>query len=223
MNMNKNYRAGIYKLTSPSGKCYIGQSIELNTRLKKYEYGHCKSQNYIYNALKKYGFENFKIDILFETSDPTNIYDVLNQLELDFINLYGCIAPKGYNLRTGGDSYKLSQITKDKIAESSIGKVMSKEARLSMSKAKLGVSRKPFTEETIKKMSKPKTAEHSRNIAKSKHKIVYQYDMNNQLVKQWNSVKETKAEGFHPSAISSVCSGRRKSTGGFKWSYELWD
>ena len=50
-----NKRQGIYKLTSPSGKCYIGQSINLDKRLNMYRLLHCKAQTHLYRALLKYG------------------------------------------------------------------------------------------------------------------------------------------------------------------------
>lgn len=57
-------QAGIYKLTSPNGKCYIGQSIQLEIRFISYRNAHCKKQAHLYNAIKKYGWDNFKVEIL---------------------------------------------------------------------------------------------------------------------------------------------------------------
>ena len=61
-------KSGIYKLTSPSGKCYIGQSVDIVQRILQYKKLQCKSQIKLYNAIKKYGFKNFKIEILYETN-----------------------------------------------------------------------------------------------------------------------------------------------------------
>jgi len=47
--------AGIYKLTSPSGKCYIGQSVNLEKRILSYARRDCVFQTKIYNAICKYG------------------------------------------------------------------------------------------------------------------------------------------------------------------------
>ena len=58
-------KSGIYKLTSPSGKCYIGQSTDMVQRILKYKRLQCKSQIKLYNAIQKYGFENFKRETLF--------------------------------------------------------------------------------------------------------------------------------------------------------------
>lgn len=47
--------AGIYKLTSPSGKCYIGQSVQLEIRHRRYKNLECDRQPKLYNAILKYG------------------------------------------------------------------------------------------------------------------------------------------------------------------------
>ena len=56
--------SGIYKLTSPSGKCYIGQSKNIYQRFRDHKrankHKHCK----LYVAIKKYGYENFKKEII---------------------------------------------------------------------------------------------------------------------------------------------------------------
>lgn len=39
------------------------------------------------------------------------------------------------------------------------------------------------------------------------------------LVRAWSSLAEAKAAGFEHSSISKVCSGKRKTHGGFAWQY----
>ena len=46
---------GIYKITSPNNKVYIGQSVDIEKRLKRYKNLNCKKQSKIYNSLNKYG------------------------------------------------------------------------------------------------------------------------------------------------------------------------
>jgi len=62
INMNK--KSGIYYLTSPSNKCYVGRSVNINRRISTYRNLNCKRQTKLYHALLKYGFENFRIQIL---------------------------------------------------------------------------------------------------------------------------------------------------------------
>jgi group I intron endonuclease len=62
---------GIYKITSPSGKIYIGQSTNIENRFNSYRILDCKKQIKLYNSLKKYGWDNHIKEIVEEcTEDP---------------------------------------------------------------------------------------------------------------------------------------------------------
>lgn len=60
----------------------------------------------------------------------------------------------------------------------------------------------------------------SSSLAKSRSKVVYQYDLDGTFIKSWPSVMSAvksfgKAKRHH---ITDVCNGRRKSSCGFLWS-----
>lgn len=55
---------GIYKITSPTGKIYIGESKDILTRWKSYNRKACKKQKRIYNSIIKYGVENHIFEII---------------------------------------------------------------------------------------------------------------------------------------------------------------
>jgi group I intron endonuclease len=61
--MNKG-ESGIYKITNPKGRVYVGQSICLLTRLSEYKRLKCKKQPRLYNSLLKYGFVSHVFEIL---------------------------------------------------------------------------------------------------------------------------------------------------------------
>ena len=108
---------GIYKITSPTGKVYIGQSVDIKRRRKTYKNYHCKGQVKLYHSLKKYGWSNHNFIIL-ETSPQCN----LNTLEKKYIAMYDSTSQeKGLNLTTGGDNYKLTKEVCDKIRNGLIG------------------------------------------------------------------------------------------------------
>lgn len=50
-------------------------------------------------------------------------------------------------------------------------------------------------------------------------KEVYQYTLDNQLVKVWKSTNECGRNGFCQSHVASCCRGERRSHKGFIWSY----
>jgi hypothetical protein len=67
---------GIYKITNPTGKIYIGQSISINERKKKYISNNTKGQPRIFRSIQKYGWENHTHEIIEECS-----IDQLNERE----------------------------------------------------------------------------------------------------------------------------------------------
>lgn len=61
-------KIGIYKIISPSGKVYFGQSIQIEKRWKFYYGNNNKNQPKLYNSFIKYGHENHKFEIVEECS-----------------------------------------------------------------------------------------------------------------------------------------------------------
>lgn len=112
---------GIYKITSPSGKIYIGQSNNVEKRLKDYlkEYKCMSSQKRLYNSFLKYGSENHIFEILEEC-----FFDELNNRERFWQEYYNSTGLKGLNCI-------LTQTTEKK-------RVLSDETRIKLSKSLKG-------------------------------------------------------------------------------------
>lgn len=98
----------IYKITNLiNNKCYIGQTIKpANLRWeehKKHAYGiHPNDQNKtLYKAIRKYGLENFKFEVL---QDNIETYEQLDKAEIYWIDFYNSFL-KGYNENSGGQLY----------------------------------------------------------------------------------------------------------------------
>jgi len=140
---------GIYKITSPTGKIYIGQSVDVYYRFLKYSLYDCKKQRKLYCSLKRHGVKNHKFEIL-ELVDSK----LLNEKEVYYINLFKSFNSEfGLNLTSGGDSRgafseeskkrcsiaqmgnkknlgkKRSIETRKKMSEWQIGRVMSEDAK----------------------------------------------------------------------------------------------
>ena len=91
----------IYKYTSPSGKSYIGQT-KSSFAVRA---GGVIGQNYkkcivFYNAIQKYGFQNFSVAILEDGLSS----DEANQREKYYIQKHKTLVPYGYNLTMGGEN-----------------------------------------------------------------------------------------------------------------------
>lgn len=104
---------GIYKITNPNGKIYIGQSINIEKRFDRYKtLQHCKQQIKLYNSFLKYGVNNH----IFEIIEECEIKD-LNKRERYWQVFYNVLI-NGLNLKlTKSDSerYEISNDSKNKI------------------------------------------------------------------------------------------------------------
>ncbi len=54
-----------------------------------------------------------------------------------------------------------------------------------------------------------------------KHKRVIQYELTGEIVRVWDSLKEAEKHGFHHSAISACCRGKRAAHLGYAWGYAV--
>lgn len=161
----------IYKITNLiNGKTYIGQH-----KYKKLDDNYKGSGKLLWQAYRKYGFENFKKEIILSDIDSK---DLANDYEQFYILWNRVLGKAEYNLAAGGNGsigvhYHLSEETKRKISEANKG-------RPAWNKGKIGVNtglqkgkkHKPFSEETKKRMSeaqkgKIKSEEHKRKIAET--------------------------------------------------------
>lgn len=150
---------GIYKITNPKNRVYIGQSIDINKRFRAYSNLQCERQCKLYNSLKKYGWENHKKEIVYICES-----DKLNELEIYFITLFNSIK-NGLNLRYGGGSkakHSLESIEKMKKPRPKPRPPISVETRLKLS---IAGKNRILTEEHKRKISeahkgKSKSKEH---------------------------------------------------------------
>lgn len=108
---------GIYKITSPSGKIYIGQSTCIKTRWASYK-RKMNAQIILKNSIKKYGWEAHIFEIIKEC-----VPEKLNELEVYYIKFYDTFNTKhGLNSTSGGNSkYKLSKEQIKQMSESRKG------------------------------------------------------------------------------------------------------
>lgn len=107
---------GIYRIYhKKTGKSYIGQSINIEKRIKAHFVQ--DSRSYIYNAIHKHNQEDFNWEIIEVCSE-----NELNDRECHWIAALDCIRPNGYNLKTGGANGKPSKASRQKMSKAHSGK-----------------------------------------------------------------------------------------------------
>ena len=109
----------IYRFTNKSnGKVYIGLTTQtIHRRLSEHKYRFTSSDrdHKLYQALRKYGWDNFDIEVIFIVFDKTH----LPEFEKLFIDEYDSFN-NGYNM-TSGDAL-ISEETRDKLRQAMIGR-----------------------------------------------------------------------------------------------------
>lgn len=115
--MNKN--CGIYKITSPTGRVYIGQAVDLNRRISGYSMNSTyKKQPKLKNSFLKHGVENHQFDIIeYCSEEELNCSERFWQDEFDVLNGgLNCV------LQDCGEKRKVyNEELRKKISESKIG------------------------------------------------------------------------------------------------------
>lgn len=220
----------IYKTTNLlNGKIYIGQH-------------HGKRKNYLGSGklllqeIKKYGRDNFKIEIL-EYCDEKNI----DEKEKYWIKkLNSTDKSIGYNITIGGNG--VDPETNKKILK---GRKFSDEHKKNIKKSHYDVSGKnnpmfgkTHSEETIRKI-KQKIQDWVDNVGytdeqKEKMRLrskgrknpnynptpILEYDLEGNFIKEWKDLVELKENGFNSKLISRVCRNERKTAFGSKWKFK---
>jgi hypothetical protein len=153
---------GIYTITSPTNKVYVGQSWNIEKRWKAYMGHSCRDQTKIYNSLKKYGWEAHKFDVVLELRDDIS-QDTLDCWEEYFYDLSKSQGCELLNIRLSGSRGKHSEESKKKMSTAQqkikrvgekhpmFGKERSPETKRKLSESHKG---KKLSEETKLKLSK---------------------------------------------------------------------
>ena len=160
----------VYKFTSPSGKSYIGITNNLRRRIAEHKRLSKTLKKAFYNAINKYGFDNFTFEILeeYNIKDKDKLLSKLNEMEMYYIDKYDTFK-NGYNSTLGGDgtkgmsgelnpfyNKKHTEEAKKKMSEKHKGKVLSNEHKNKIAKStKEALSNLPL-DKKMKMMPVPK-------------------------------------------------------------------
>jgi len=231
---------GIYKITSPSGRVYIGESENITTRWKDYNnLNNCKSQRRLHRSLKKYTVEEH----IFEIIEECYFEDLLCR-ERYWQDEYDVLSKRGLNCRLTrcGDKKGISsEETKEKIRQANLGlkhpdwrneikskaqggenhwtksKTFSEEAKLNMSEAQKELYKNGY----ISPLKGTKITKEHKELLRNVHsKKVCQYDLEGMFIKEWESVVSVKDGGFLPKYVIECCKNKRSKYKKYIWKYK---
>ena len=201
----------VYKHTSPGGKVYIG----ITCRKPEYRWDHGRGywQNpYFTSAIKKYSWDNFSHEILFSGLSK----EEAETKEIELIAAYDSTnRDKGYNCERGGNARgKTTDETRTKISKARKGKCVGESNPMYGKHLSVEVRRKL----SLAKRGKPqsRTPEHCKRISEVKRKQIVCIETG---VKYSSGMEAEKLTGVSRGNISSCCTGKRKTAGGFTWRY----
>lgn len=119
--MARKIITGIYRITSPTGKIYIGQSRVLVFRFNQYKNVNCSNQIHLYRSLKKHGPDKHIFEVLryLPNSIEQKELDKLEQIYIDAHKAAGFIL---LNVKGAGANGLHSEETKKKISAAHKGK-----------------------------------------------------------------------------------------------------
>lgn len=221
-NVESGY--SVYKHTNiTNNKCYIGITNQrpVYNRWRKNGVGYRECIKF-YNAIKKYGWDNFKHEILFKNLTKQEA----ENKEIELIAHYKSNNNKyGYNIQNGGNcAGKMSEETKCKISKKLKGKRFTEEHKAKISNAQLGCKNhmygKKLNDEVKNKIRQGNIIHPSSGQFPSRK--INQYDLNGIFIKTWNSMGEIERKlKINHSMISECCNNKQKTSGGYIWKYCL--
>lgn len=197
----------IYKHTNKiNGKVYIGQSkYSLEERSKKNGEGY-KTQKKFWNAIQKYGWNNFTHEVLFSNLSK----EEANKIEITLIEEYDSIK-NGYNVRKGGSNFNYNESSYQNSNSNFLGKKHTEEYKIYMSNLmKEKWNNNNYKEKTKENMKKNHANCNGKNNSQSKE--VYCIEKN---ISAFSCGEMAKKLNFDPvqggKSIARVARGERKT------------
>ena len=216
---------GIYKITNTvNGKCYVGQSRDIEARWAKHLSAYKSSPEWeLYRAFKKYGIAAFSFEVVEECT-----IEELNEREIYWIAQYDSFN-NGYNMTLGGEA---CNGTNDKaVYQYDLSGQFIKEYKSAHDAAR--ENNIQFTNICKVCRGERKTAggfgwsyEKHDSIQPIKTKrlgdgTVLQFTKDGQFVAEYPTAAEAdRVTGINRTTIGLVCKGKGKTAGGFVWKYK---
>lgn len=206
----------IYKITSPSGKFYVGKTYHVYNRIKSHKsFAKTGKRSLLSNSIRRYGWDLHKFEIIESVDDSK-----LNDREIFWINelcAYYHENKMGLNLTRGGDGQRHSwkhdaeRVNKAKkrcgANAPSYGKKVSDET-----KKKIAIS---VRVSNLKNETKPPYWAVLKAV-ENRQKPIVCYDRYGNFVYEFKSIKEASSNlGLDRKSVNDAVNGIQKHSGGY--------
>ena len=183
----------VYMYTSPSGKHYVGRTCQSQKQRSHKNGEGYKVCSAFWNAIQKYGWENFKYEVLEEDISANNI----DERENYWIDYYHSSADEnGYNLLKPNGTFKVaSNDLKERLSNIRKGK-----------NNPLYGKHHPFPKEALER------------AVEVNNKPVMQFDLNGNYIQTFKSRRDASNFAHCQEVnIGKCCLGKHKQAGGYQW------
>lgn len=198
---------GIYTITSPSGRVYVGQSVNMERRFGEYRRnGSVRKQRRLAASFAKYGVDSHVFSVAQECSE-----DVLSGMERQWQERLNVCGTNGLNCRLMAASDRsggFSAASRQRMSEKQRGEGNPNFGKRGAETSCFGRKR---TDDERKAIS---------DFQRQRGQIILQIDPSSGLIVRKARSWEYVAAGFSQGNISSCCTGRLKTHKGFKFQYE---
>ena len=209
---------GIYKITSPTGKVYIGQSVNIERRFYSYSILHnCKSQIILYRSFVKYDIKNHTFDIIEECEELN-----LNNRERYYQDLFNVTGINGLNcMLTNSDdkSGKMSLQSRKKLSESR--KNLSEQSRKNISIGQINKCKTVNKKQGLTLSKNESNNLRLKNNNESKKIKIGVFDYNtDEKISEFESIREcSRVMNVDRKSVSESCKNIRPYAYGFKFKF----
>lgn len=243
--MKLEHKSGIYCIENlKNNKKYIGQSGDIKWRWMRHKCdlrGNSHHNRHLQSAWNKYGEENF-ICYVIEYCD-SNLLNEKEKYWIKYCDTYNI----GYNLDFGGDGIRGYKHTEEEIQKMRMIKdpepiiqldlkgnylnrfISSGEAGDFIGKESVSGIKRCCEKDKYRQaygyiwvyekdyLSGNIDWDYYLNKPENKPKPVLQYDINMNLIKEWESAYSTRTYGFSESTVAAACNGKYNTYKGYIW------
>ena len=211
---------GIYKITNPKGKVYIGQAINLKIRWGSYNRFDSSKTSIgpkLYNSFQKSKPENHKFEILCECeiNELDQLETLYKKFYLNKLGNWDKVLFCGLHDSGGGPK---TQETKDKMSISQQFHLLKPYV---LEKRLINCKKSSTLEVKLKRIKNTNWDLRNKNLLNKKkgYGKFEKYTINDELIKEYNNINDILIEfnNPRPQNLYSCLKGKYKTWMGFKW------